>query len=834
MDFSRKFVCVRTIMLSSASAILVSFAPAFAQQSNASATNAHSDSGGLAEIVVTAQKRAENVQDVPISITAFSAEALANRGVTEIVSVGNLAPNVTLDAGTPFSGSSSVLSAYIRGIGQNDFAFNLDPGVGVYLDGVYLARSVGANQDLLDIERIEILKGPQGTLFGRNTIGGAISIVTRKPADHFAFTGEVTTGRYNRIDVKGAIDMPIAPNLLSTLSFSTKNRDGYQKLIPFPGAAGTVAESDSFPTFGRGHPNDFGGYGEWTIRGKLLWMASDSINVTLTGDYLHQSTNGVASTVLQPQTDIATGGAFGFFYNTCINTPSDILDSLGFGLLCGPRNAIGTPLAGVNVDGVPGNDHLSYDDQFLVSKDKTYATGNSFSRLRNYGGALTVDWDLGGPALKSITAYRRMVWRSAQDEDGSPLAFLETSFKMKQHQFSQELQLTGDAIDSRLKYVFGAYYFEEAGNLHDLVTFPGGLLQIDGNNLLGTKAYAAYTNMNFALTDQIGITVGARYTHEKKNFEGFQSDPNGFFYKINGLVPSEPNRVALCTATGGVLCYPNPANIFQVYPVGESHLSFNNFSPKVGFEYKPNDDILLYASYSKGYKTGGWTTRLTQPAALGQTAPTFGPEKASTWEVGVKSELADRKVILNVSGFYTDYKGIQLNFQVGTSPTLANAGDAEIYGFEAELQARPLDALTLQASVGYTHARYTDILFGVTGVTTDSKLPKTPEWKFSFSPQYRIDLGGRGDLLINADYTHTSSLFNDTENTPLLKRPAADMLNASITYREPNEKWSIAVGGTNLLNDRYLTTGQNQVAGGVTYGTYNRPVEWYATARIKF
>ncbi|WP_188062822.1 TonB-dependent receptor [Sphingobium sp. KCTC 72723] len=830
----------RAVALASVATIFVPAPTVFAQEpaqttAASPASGEQADKGGLADIVVTAQKRSERVQDVPIAISAFSSQALASKGVTEIAAVGNLAPNVTLDAGTPFSGSSSVLSAYIRGIGQNDFAFNLDPGVGIYLDGVYLARSVGANQDLLDIERIEILKGPQGDLFGRNSIGGAISIVTRRPSDTFAAKAEVTTGRFNRIDVKGAIDVPLTSDLRSTLSFSTKNRDGYQKLLPYPGATASVSESDSFPSFGRGHPNDFGGFGEYTVRGKLEWQATLNIRATLTGDYLHQNTNGVASSILKTHTDIATGGVFGFFYNTCINTPAAILATLPFGKICGLRANVGTPLAGVNVDGVPGNDHLTYGDQFIApSKDTTYATGNSFSRLNNYGGALTVDWDLGGPVLKSITSYRELRWKSAQDEDGSPLAFLETSFEMNQHQFSQEFQLTGKAVDDRLSYVAGLYYFNEGGNLHDLVTFPGGLLQIDGQNLLSTKAYAAYAHLNYKITEQVSITLGGRYTEEKKQFEGLQADPNGTFYKLNGLDPTPANRVALCTATGGVLCYPDLTDVLRIYPLGKNRLNFSNFSPKIGLEYKPSRDVMLYASYSRGYKTGGWTTRLTQPPALGQTAPSFGPEKANTFDGGIKSQFLDRKVVLNVSGFHTDYKNIQLTAQVGTSPTIVNAGNAEIYGFEVELQARPVEALTLSASVGYTHARYTNVLFGASGVTTASSLPKTPEWKFNFSPQYVVSLGSGGSVLFTADYTHTSSLFNDTENTVLIARGATDMLNASVTYREPSEHWELSIGGTNLLNERYLTTGQNQVAGGVTYGTYSRPVEWYATARVKF
>jgi iron complex outermembrane receptor protein len=200
----------------------------------------------------------------------------------------------------------------------------------------------------------------------------------------------------------------------------------------------------------------------------------------------------------------------------------------------------------------------------------------------------------------------------------------------------------------------------------------------------------------------------------------------------------------------------------------------------------------------------------------------------------MKSEFADRRVQLNLAGYYTTYNGIQLNFQVGTSPTLQNAGAAEIYGFEAELQTRPIPALTLSAGLGYSNASYTELSPFVTGVTLNSALPKTPDWKFTFSPQYTIDLGNGGEVLLSADYTFTSSLYNDTENTPLLRRPSTNMLNASVTYREPEGNWELALGGTNLTDDRYLTTGQNQVAGGVTYGTFSRPREWYLTGRVHF
>ncbi len=819
-------------LLGSVSAVCLVPVAAFAQET---------DDGGISEIIVTAQKRAENVQNVPISISAFTAESLASRGISDVTAMGNLSPNVSLDAGTPFSGSSSVLSAFIRGIGQNDFAFNLDPGVGVYLDGVYLARSVGANQDLLDVERVEILKGPQGDLFGRNTIGGAISIVTRAPAKEFGGKLEISTGSYHRIDVKGSVNLPISDNLFSSFSFATKKNDGYQKLVAFPGFASGVI-GDQFPQFGSKNPDSFGGEDQYSLRGKLLWEATDDINVALTGDYLHQDNNGVASTVLKTHTDAADpSNVFGPLFNGCL---AGALPPFAVAGLC--NNILyGTSLGGLGLT----NPSLFYGDQYISNDiDKTYATGSSFSRLRNYGGALAVDWDLGATQLKSITSYRELHWQSAQDEDGSPLPILQTSFDMNQKQFSQELQLTGEAFNDRLSYVLGAYYFSESGNLHDLVTFPGGLLQIDGENLLGTKNYATFAHLNYKISDTLSITLGGRYTHEKKRFTGLQQDANGFFYKMNGYyVVDAASQAALCAVgqaapsligiPAGVFCYPNPAVPTQVYPLapaGGFRQSFNNFSPKIGLEFKPNDDVMVYGSFSKGYKTGGWTTRLTAPQPAGTPAPTFGPEKATTWELGVKSEFADRKAQLNFSTFYTKYNGIQLNFQVGTSPTLQNAGTAEIYGFEAEFLARPVPDLTLSAGVGYTHAEYTELSPFVTGVTLNSSLPKTPEWKLTLSPQYRLDLGDHGDVLLSADYTHATSMFNDTENTALLARPATDMLNASITYRAPDKNWELAVGATNLTNERYLTTGQGQIAGGVTYGTYNRPREWSVTGRVNF
>ena len=274
--------------------------------------------GGLETVVVTAEKRTQNVQQVPIAITAFTSQTLQDKGIGDIHALSNLTPNVNLDQGSPFSGSNSVLSASIRGIGQDDFAFNLDPGVGVYVDGVYYARTVGANQNLLDVERIEILKGPQGTLFGRNTIGGAISIVTREPGNVFKGQVEVTAGSFNRHDFAGTVDIPITNDLAASFTFSSQQRDGYQKRIPYHSPAGFV--SDPVTAF---HAPDYstgdgrqGNQNEQVLRSKIVWKPGDSWKISLDLDWTHTNQDSTASTVLNTITS-GPSAVFGAIYNAC-------------------------------------------------------------------------------------------------------------------------------------------------------------------------------------------------------------------------------------------------------------------------------------------------------------------------------------------------------------------------------------------------------------------------------------------------------------------------------------------------------------------------------------
>lgn len=806
-------------------------------------------STGIDMIVVTAQKREENVQDVPIAISAFAGDSLWERAVADVSSLSNISPNVTLDAGSPFSGSSSVLSAYIRGIGQSDFAANFDPGVGVYLDGIYLARTVGANLDLPDVERIEILKGPQGTLFGRNTIGGAISIVTRDPGSEFSFRGDITTGRFDRLDINASVDLPITDMLSVGITASSRQRQGYQRRIEFPGANNFINDPDlAFRSNGIDRSSTGGGQGSWALRGKTYWTPTDRLTLRLTGDYLREDTDATANTVAA-----VTAGdpsTLGFLYNTCINTPVDVLDSIGLGYLCGSR---GTPLnpdemlgsiGGANVDGDPTNDRLTYDDRFITDDiDESYATGINFSQLTAWGLSGSIDYELSDAiGIKSITGYRDLEWGTGLDADGSPIRILELSFGLENWQFSQELQLTGQLLNDRLQFVLGGYYFKEESTLNDYVTFDQGIFEIFGRNEIRTENFAFFGQLDFEVNDLISVTLGGRYTEEEKEFLGGQTDLNGFYYKVAG--PAVPG----CIDTSGNIVYADPCTTALGFPEADQPLrffvdevqnrSFTNFSPKVGIQLHPADDLMIYGSWSRGYKTGGWTTRLSAPLGF---APSFNPEQAETFEIGIKSQFFDNRLQLNAAAFTTAYQDIQLNFQLGISPTIQNAGDARIKGFEIEAVAAPIPGLTINGSVGYTDAYYTNVAAGAVvapnpiqaGVFNGAPLPKTPEWQFNISPRYEHILGNGGALIALVDYTRTSSIWNDTERAFAIRRPSTDMLNASVTYEAPSGEWRLTAGGTNLTNDRYYVSGNVQAAG-VIFGTSNRPAEWYLRLGVEF
>lgn len=756
----------------------------------------------LEEIIVTAQKREQNVQDVPIAISTFTGASMEAKAITQVAQVGDYVPNVHMDPTSPFGASNNILSAYIRGIGQSDFAFNLEPGVGIYVDGVYMARTIGANVDLLDVERLEILKGPQGTLFGRNTIGGAINVITRRPGNEYKWRGEVTAGRFNRVDVRGSVEGALIDNTLYGLvAFSSKNRDGYQKNVQFPGITGNGGDdrSDQFFHAFQETKDSNGGENQDNIRAKLLWDISDRLEIQFTGQYSTTDEDATPTSLLRYFDNTAPGASFTHLADLCTTLPAAVSEGVpippciqnrglkGFPAAGAPnftQPALGDPVAansfgppgtgagGVNQDTNPNNNRTFFGNAFALAPagapgtgpaegspfitgdpDTSFANGPNFSKLEIWDTALHVDYDLANDwHIKYIGSYRYLQFNAGLDFDSSPLPMLEVSFDTKQEQFSNEIQFSGVSWDDRWQWVAGFYQFHEEGDLTDFVTFPAGFLQIFGQNFFDTDAWAFFTHNNFAVTDKLGFTVGIRYTDEDREFEGLQRDLNQIAVNPGldavGITTCQQNPIGCPIAA-----FPDPNDLTRYYPLGVNKKSFTDVTFHAGVEYAFNDDMMSYFSYSEGFKGGGWTTRLStphlsvQPTATNPLGLEFDEESAIAYEIGLKSEWLDRTLQLNMAFFFTQYDNIQVTKQVGPSPVFDNAGDGEITGFEVEGQWLATNNLAFEGSLGWQDAKYTSIDAGVNitlleDVPGGTPTPLTSSFGWVNVPEWDINFAG--------------------------------------------------------------------------------------------
>ncbi len=620
----------------------------------------------------------------------------------------------------------------------------------------FLARTIGANQNLLDVDGIEILKGPQGTLFGRNTIGGAINIVTHTPGTESRFIATASIGKFDRRDFAFTADMPVSANFLTSLSVSSQVRDGYQKVIPYPtdtlpGSTPFVVDGQTdFPKAGYDTASANGGQNLKVIRGKALWHAGEGVDVTFAADWSKQDQSAFPTTVLSvvtPGTGTWRRGHRCRHHSRSVRVHGSAVQLLHQhtgrhaersrqlrwlvqhhlravqSTRPGPwprRGRRGAGWCGLRV-GAGGNNLLTSQPRIYWNfantqtgdKDTTYASGPSFARFDSWGASTTVDWTL--PAnvrLKSITGVRRIDWRVGVDLDGTPETIQEVSDHQFQKQFSQEFQLAGKAFD-KLDWVAGLYYFQEKGYVHDFVPFGGALYIYDVANDVDTKSYAAFMHLDYRLNDQWGFTLGARYSRDDKEFEGGQADLTGYGYKSAYI----PGVVGPCnTASGpdmdcwadfaaivGLAPFPDPTNPYRYFPPGKQTQKYNVFTPTAGVQFHATEDVMLYSSFSKGFKAGGWTTRLSNPLADIDDAA-FGPEKARTLELGVKSQLLSHRLQVNAAVFTTKYTGIQLNIQEGASPVLHNAGDARLQGAELELQAVAGRGFSVNMAAGYIDA----------------------------------------------------------------------------------------------------------------------------------
>ena len=846
--------------------------------------------GALEEIVVMARRREESLQDTPISITAFTGDLLEQRQINGLSGIGPFTPNLIFDTGATFSGANSSASVFIRGIGQVDFTLTTEPGVGIYLDGVYISQTIGSVLDLVDIERVEVLRGPQGTLFGRNTIGGAINVTSKKPADELEADVKVTVGEDSRLDVRGSVNFPIADGLAARLSAATFNRDGYVAAPNTPKA------------------EELGDVDQDVARFALGWEPGGKFRANLNVDWSRQRENGIPNVLVgvfdgvtlglnAAQQDPASPEyvpppgpliplSFVDLHNVVATAP---LGEQG----CLPPFAMPPPFCSPTVVPNPvfGQPSVGQSDIINIQNDPWVNTSslNLASESDVWGVNLTLAYDFEWATIKSITSYREMEAFTAIDIDavgipGGGVVIGDLVDDYDTEQLTQEFQLSGLAINDRLNWLVGFYYFTEEGTNLDDVEFTVGRF-LSGAEV-DNESVAGFGQLTFDFTDRLSLTAGVRYTDETKKFivpnacfplpkgpattvfdevtmmditvdcARLQSviDPKflntGFLTFVNPPVfdptnPMNPPGARFCclpvSDAAGNVVPPLLTGIVSgqdIVPGGTVERSFDDWTPHINLAYNWTSELLTYVSYSEGFKSGGFVQRVFPPKT---EVPSFEPETAKVYEIGAKWLGLDNRLSLNGALFFTDYEDLQIEVNDGIAPVTRNAAEAEITGFELELTAVPGTNWLIQAGVGYLDAEYTQLdpsqnfTTDLREITLDSELVNAPDWTTNVGVQYTATIGGGGQLIPRVDWAYTSEVFKDALNYPELRQDDYHLVDAYLTYITPKGNWEAALFGTNLTDEEYITSG---FANGLTQGriTANvaRPRQWGASLTYRF
>ncbi|MEG3125337.1 TonB-dependent receptor [Sphingomonas sp. GB1N7] len=735
----------------------------------AAAENAAATEGN--EILVTARRTSERLQDVPVAVTAFGGAALADRNVATLDEIAKYTPNIRFDGAAALSGGNYNATVFVRGVGQNDFAIFSDPGVGFYVDDVYYARSIGGVMDAVDIDNVQVLRGPQGTLFGKNTIGGAVLINTATPnLNDFSGRVEGTYGSFRRIDVKGAVNIPIAPGLAGLrISAASLNRDGYVKRLLDGGTQGDRSAQ--------------------MVRAKLRIQPEGSgLTIDIGGDYTRARETSAPSDLL------AVGNAPGI-------TGTPFLTNY---------NRFVAPTRGI----IAPNGQPTLNPSFITASPfETWAGGPNDNDLDLWGAQGIVSYEIGSATLKSITAYRHMKAYFTRDGDNSPFVFRQTTNRDKQWQFSQELQLTGSAFADRIKYVLGGFYFKEKASdiaTADLAIGLSPPLATAGpftpavfiQNYTDNRSLAAYGQLDFEIVPRLSVTLGARYTSDRK-----------IFTSIN----------------------VRQRDLVQFVNVTKS-ATFEKFTPRLGLNFKASRDLLIYASYSEGFKQGGFNGR---PLDNAGEVTQYAPETLKTYEAGIKAQWLDGTLTTNIAAFHSNYKDIQLTVNQTPTNFVANAAAGKINGFEFETVMRPARWFTFNAGVGYLDAKYVSVGQGlgptqVLPITLASHFVKAPKWTVNTGAEIRKDLADGSDVTFRLDYTMYSRIYHDVANSPIITDDGYGLLNARLAYTLPGRNITLAAFGTNLTNTLYFVSGNVSSAFGLAEASYGRPREWGISAAFKF
>ena len=744
----------RVALLGTVAAAALATTPAAAQENpdtkpateDNQQTQATAAEGSDQQIVVTARRRNELLLDVPVAVTAYSGEQLDRQGALDITDIADTTPNVTLEVSR---GTNSTLTPFIRGIGQQDPVAGFEQGVGLYLDDVYLNRPQAAVLDIYDVERIEVLRGPQGTLYGRNTIGGAIKYVTRRiPTDGPHAMLRTNVGTHGQFDAIAQLSTPLTQSLRIGAAVARLSNTGFGR---------------NLTTGQRNYNKDI-----WAARGTIEFEPAPDTFFRLSGDYTWDDSNPRGGHRLIP--NLVTGEQ---------------------------------PLGNV------------FDTEGSLNDPK--------QRVRSGGVALHGEIGLNDwLKFRTITAYRKDRSDTPIDFDATPAVDVDVPAIYKNHQFSQEFQLVADK--GPLQGVAGFYYLNaSAFDVFDVRLYttlpsalPGLTAATSGN--VKTKTWAAFTDLTYNFTPQWSVSLGGRFTNDKRH---------AVVIRRNLLEGGSPEL-------GGSDGYDVGHQLGGLTSNFEGSRKDTAFTPRASVTFKPTPDHTIYASYSKGFKGGGFDPRGLTTQAPSQSPQdiydfmAFDPEKVDSYEIGWKASLFNRRLQFATAIFDAEYKDVQVPGSAGCVVNgiatfcgiTTNAGKARFRGVEVETNARlaqdfatPGDRLNLAGTLGYLDAKYLQFITNIPGVgpvdvAKDRKIQNTPKWTLSGSLDYTTPLAdGRLDLNTTVSYRSKSQQFE--LRTPMLDQPGFALWDANIVWRSAGNRYEIGLHGKNLLNKKYIVAGYN-------------------------
>ncbi|TGX55219.1 TonB-dependent receptor [Sphingomonas gei] len=695
---------------------------------------------GTNDIVVTAQRREQRLQDVPTAVTALSPELFAEGGVGRSANeVLNLVPNAS--AGTQQHGRPRW---WIRGVGAGQQQLDLANPVGFYLDDVYISNASATGLPLFDIERVEVLRGPQGTLWGKNTTGGAINVISKRPSLTDGVDQNYVKLEYGSFDNKVAeagVGAAIVPGVLATrISARIDDRKGRFDNL-FTGEKSNAVRDN-------------------VVRGQFLLAPTPGFEALLSLHYRDYETDGT-------------------YWTTASYAPTGVF-----------RNGY-----------APSSD-----------KDEISTNAGEYGRSSQFGGALHLDWDLGGLSLTAITGYERFKTRGAGDGDYTPLEISRSYTQARSQQWTQELRLASPQAD-RLNWILGLYYFNEkiVSNAYSATLPAGSVLAQPGSTAPAAysltrydhraESGAAFGSATFDFTEAAKLTVGARWTRETKTLDFDRSA------SANAAAASWSNYAHWWDSYTGSF---GGAGTFS----GDLRKTWDAFTYDVTPSWAVAPDNLLYFKYSHGVKSGGFNTAATLPVALA----TVEPEELDAFELGYKSQWFDRRLTFNATVFHYDYRNVQINV-VGPNPGavggatvsyLQNAAKAHVNGAELELEAAPVGGLRLTGAVGILDTKYDELQVVNGGADlSGARFVRAPKLTLNGSATYTIPLGGSGSVDLAADARYTSRQFyyitpQDALNRYFLTQKGYTIANARISYTPANDRYTVSAFVNNVLDTEYL------------------------------